>query len=150
MLSCNIKDVDRQDYLSDRFATAYRWLKESDLDSMAPGSYELDGPDVVACVQEYETAPLSDLRFEAHDAFYDIQYVISGHERFGVAERSGLASAESLPEQDMNFFENPETFTEVILGPGDLVVVPPEQGHKPRGAVNDPEPVRKVVVKVRK
>lgn len=150
MLACELENVSSNDYLSERFQKAYEWLRTTDLDAVKVGSYPVDGDDVIANVQEYSTAPAEDLRFETHDVYYDVQYVISGHERFGVVERDGLVPVEVDPSNDISFYEEPATCSEVILNPGDLVVVPPEQGHKPRCAVGDPEPIRKVVVKVRR
>ena len=49
----------------------------------------------------------------------------------------------------MIFYEEPEYSGSVVLTPGDLIVVSPEDAHKPRVALDQPEPVRKVVVKVR-
>ena len=37
----------------------------------------------------------------------------------------------------------------VLLLPGDMIVVAPEDAHKPRCAAGEPEFVRKVVVKVK-
>lgn len=150
MLSCNIKDIDANNYLSERFQKAYAWLRDTDLAACEVGSYPIDGDNVFANVQAYETAPTSELKFEAHDLYYDVQYVVSGEERFGICERAGLTKTEENPADDIMFFENPEAATEVIMHAGDLIVVPPEQAHMPRGAVKDPVAVRKVVIKVRK
>ena len=42
-----------------------------------------------------------------------------------------------------------ETVKIVLLLPGDMIVVAPEDAHKPRCAAGEPEFVRKVVVKVK-
>ena len=149
MFACNLVDVEKNDYLSERFRRAYAWLRNTDLDHIAAGSYPVEGEDIIALVQEYETAPAESLRFETHDVFYDVQYVISGNERFGVTMSRPIELVESCPDDDIAFYADPPASSELILGPGDMVVVPPEQGHKPRCAVGAPEAVRKVVIKVR-
>lgn len=148
MFACNIKDVERHDYLSENFKLAYKWLAETDLDSIEVGSYPLND-DVTANVQEYTTAPASEHLFETHDEFYDIQYLISGIEAFGVCEREGLTPKEYHPEMDIVFYEEPEHASMLVMHPGDLIVVPCEQAHKPRCSVDGDVFVRKVVVKVR-
>ena len=45
--------------------------------------------------------------------------------------------------------EDPDLFGEVLLREGDLIVVAPEDAHKPRCAAGEPAPVKKVVVKVK-
>ena len=134
--------------LDDKFRAAYKWLAETDLDHTPVGSYPIcDG--VTANVQEYDTFPASEGSFETHDAYFDIQYVISGKEQFGYCKREGLVLKQDVPENDVKFYEEPALSGSVLLLPGDLIVVAPEDAHKPRCAAGAPEFVRKVVVKVK-
>ncbi len=140
--------AEKYNYLDDKFRAAYRWLAESDLEHLCAGSYPVcDG--VTANVQEYTTFPASEGSFETHDAYFDIQYVISGKEQFGYCKREGLVLKKDVPENDVKFYEEPALSGTVLLLPGDLIVVAPEDAHKPRVAADGPEFVRKVVVKVR-
>ncbi len=140
--------ADKYNYLDDKFRAAYKWLSETDLDHTPVGSYPVcDG--VTANVQEYTTFPAADGRFETHDAYFDIQYVISGKEQFGYCKRDGLVLEEDVPANDVKFYKEPALSGTVLLLPGDLIVVAPEDAHKPRVAADGPEFVRKVVVKVR-
>ncbi len=138
----------KYNYLDDKFRAAYKWLAETDLDHTPVGSYPVcDG--VTANVQEYDTFPASEGSFETHDAYFDIQYVISGKEQFGYCKREGLVLKQDVPENDVKFYEEPALSGSVLLLPGDLIVVAPEDAHKPRCAAGAPEFVRKVVVKVK-
>lgn len=138
----------KYNYLDDKFRAAYKWLAETDLDHTPVGSYPVcDG--VIANVQEYDTFPASEGSFETHDAYFDIQYVISGKEQFGYCKREGLVLKQDVPENDVKFYEEPALSGSVLLLPGDLIVVAPEDAHKPRCAAGAPEFVRKVVVKVK-
>ena len=138
----------KYNYLDDKFRAAYKWLAETDLDHTPVGSYPIcDG--VTANVQEYDTVPASEGSFETHDAYFDIQYVISGKEQFGYCKREGLVLKQDVPENDVKFYEEPALSGSVLLLPGDLIVVAPEDAHKPRCAAGAPEFVRKVVVKVK-
>ena len=138
----------KYNYLDDKFRAAYKWLAKTDLDHTPVGSYPIcDG--VTANVQEYDTFPASEGSFETHDAYFDIQYVISGKEQFGYCKREGLVLKQDVPENDVKFYEEPALSGSVLLLPGDLIVVAPEDAHKPRCAAGAPEFVRKVVVKVK-
>jgi YhcH/YjgK/YiaL family protein len=141
--------AQKYNYLEEKFIRAYKWLAETDLNHTAAGSYPIGGDDVVASVQEYTTTPADQNVFETHDKFFDIQYVISGKEHFGICKREGLTVKEVIPERDLIFYEEPDISGSVLLLPGDLIVVAPEEAHKPRCAVGEPEYVRKVVVKVK-
>ena len=138
----------KYNYLEEKFLAAYKWLAETDLDNTAAGSYPIcEG--VTANVQEYTTFPAAEGSFETHDLFFDIQYIISGKEQFGVCKRDGLVLKQDNPDNDVKFYEEPELSGSVLLLPGDLIVVAPEDAHKPRCAAGAPEFVRKVVVKVK-
>ena len=138
----------KYNYLEEKFLAAYKWLAETDLDNTAAGSYPIcEG--VTANVQEYTTFPAAESSFETHDLFFDIQYIISGKEQFGVCKRDGLILKQDNPDNDVKFYEEPEMSGTVLLLPGDLIVVAPEDAHKPRCAAGAPEFVRKVVVKVK-
>lgn len=150
MWSSNIAIEGKYDYLKDKFKTAYEFLKREDLAELPVGAISLDGNDVVAHIQHYSTVDAKTIKFETHDKFFDIQFVISGKEKFGVVNRSGLIPAGEYNEQnDICFYEEPEVSGSVLLLPGDYVVVAPEDAHKPRCSTGVPTEVKKVVVKVR-
>ena len=151
MFAASIKIAKKYDYLEEKFAKAYDWLKNNDITSMKDGRYEiLPGDECFALVQRYTTKPHAEARFEAHDKYFDIQYLAEGVESFGVATREGAKLEESNVEGDCYFVADPEVFTDVNLQKGDFVVVPPEEIHQPRAAYQDkPVPVVKVVVKVK-
>lgn len=44
------------------------------------GRYDLDGNKLFALVQHYTTKPASEGRFEAHEKYADLQYIVSGRE----------------------------------------------------------------------
>lgn len=148
MLFSHISDAEKYDYRGERFQRAFRWLAESDLEKMLVGSYSIEGEDVVAHVQEYSTSPSEDLLFETHDAHFDIQYLISGVEKIAVCKRDGLQATKRVSENDTILYEDPALCGAVLLMPGDFLILPPEDAHKPRCMADEPEWVRKVVVKV--
>lgn len=59
-----------------------------------------------------------------------------------------------LSENDIRKFpdgkhEIPESYGRVLLSAGDFIIVSPEEAHMSKCAVNSPEKVRKVVIKVK-
>ena len=65
-----------------RYAKAVDFLKNTDLEALEPGKYEIDGKNVYANVTAYTTIPWEEAKYEAHEHYTDIQYVIEGSERF--------------------------------------------------------------------
>jgi len=149
MLCSHISAAEAHDYRNDRFRCAYKWLSETDLGSLPPGRYPLPGDGVFAVVQEYETRPREEKRFETHADYYDIQYVVSGREMIGVCRRDQIPAGEQVEGQDLWFHPEPALFGEVLLTEGDLLVVAPEDAHKPGCIAGEAMRVKKVVVKVR-
>ena len=148
MFFSNVSIAEKYNYLEEKFTCAYKWLAETDIQSLAVGSYPIMGDTVVANVQEYTTFPASQGSFETHEKYFDIQYMVSGREQFGVCKRDGLVEKERNEAGDLIFYEEPEFSGSVFLEEGDLIVVAPEDAHKPRCQAGGPCAVKKVVVKV--
>ena len=63
-----------------RYAKAVDFLQNTDLAALEPGKHEIDGTEVYANVAEYTTIPWEEAKYEAHEHYTDIQYVIEGSE----------------------------------------------------------------------
>lgn len=148
MFSSNIGIAEKYNYLEEKFRKGYQWLRETDIHSLPEGSYPVVGEDVVAHVQEYTTFPADQGLFETHEKYFDIQYMVSGKEQFGICKRDGLIVKERKEENDLIFYEEPELSGTVLLLEGDFIVVAPEDAHKPRCVAGEPCKVKKVVIKV--
>lgn len=138
----------KYDLTAPKFQTAFAFLKRPDLAQLTEGWYELDGG-VRASVQRYTTQPVSELDFETHINYFDVQYMVSGQELVGVVNAKELVA--KIPydqENDIAFYQDPPQFGFVYLQAGDYVVLSPEDAHKPRCAAGVPMAVNKVVVKV--
>ena len=148
MFFSNVSIAEKYNYLDDKFKAAYKWLRETDIKALPEGSYPILGDKVIANVQEYSTDAKENHFFENHKKFFDIQYMVTGEEMFGVCKSDGLKLKESHEDSDLYFYEEPEFSGEVYLQEGNMIVVAPEDAHKPRCAAGHPMAVKKVVVKV--
>lgn len=151
MLVTNLAHANGNDYLDQRFAKAYAFLAQDGLDALPLGRNEIDGDDVFANVQEYDTVAVAEKQMEAHRGYYDVQFVVSGQELLQYAQLNGLPECQPFDEEnDFGLYETPEQCTNIVLRAGDLAVLAPEDAHKP-GCTLGSEPchVRKIVVKVR-
>ncbi len=148
MFFANVAIAEKYNYLEEKFRAAYKWLAETDIAALPVGSYPVMGDTVVANVQEYTTILPSEGSFETHEKYFDIQYIVSGEEQFGVCKRDGLVVKQRIEENDLIFYEEPEHSGSVYMEAGDLIVVAPEDAHKPRCQAGSPCEVKKVVVKV--
>jgi YhcH/YjgK/YiaL family protein len=132
--------------LDARFERAFAFLERDDLNTLATGTHELDGRRMYALVQEYQTKRAEDGKWEAHRNYIDLQYVVSGSERFGFAPVGRMAEGPYDSERDMERPAVDGTFTE--LGAGEFMVLWPGEAHMPGMAIGEPAAVRKIVVKI--
>jgi biofilm protein TabA len=133
--------------LGPRIAQGLRFLAESDLAGLAPGRHEIDGKRLFALVSEYAPKPFEECRWEAHRHYIDLQYMVSGLERMGVAPIDRLVVAETYQEErDIMWLSGSGDF--VSFGAGQFMLLWPGDAHMPGVAANAPVMVRKVVVKI--
>lgn len=133
-----------------RYEKAVEFLKNTDLASLAAGKYEIDGKDVFANVVEYITIPWEEAKFEAHQNYTDIQYVITGCELMSYAPVSELA--EKVPynkEKDVVFYDNENAGVQIVVKAGQYMIFNPWDGHKPKAFAGTPAPVKKVIIKIK-
>ena len=132
------------------FPQAFAYLRSFD-PATPDGKYELLGPDLVANVQHYVTAPSADKKWEAHERFGDIQVLIRGEERCGHADRRLLRTTQPyLAEKDVEKFGAPDfPATSLVLRPGLFSIFYPQDAHQPGVRLDEACEVLKVVIKFR-
>ena len=122
-------------------------LRDTDFDALTADRVEVDGKNLFFFVQNYETKVSNDTP-EAHRAYADIQVVLEGREKMGVAPLKDMTQeVEARPEGDIWFYRGPVDC--VTLTPGKFAVLFPQDAHAPCIAVEAPEKVRKCVFKVK-
>lgn len=151
MLTTSLPLAGAYDYTAEKFQKAFAFLRTADLATLPVGNHPIDGDTVYANVQEYTTLPDGEAPFESHRNYFDLQYVVSGEERFGYVSRDLCTpSMDYDAERDLIFYQEPEQSGFVVLKAGDFAIVPPEDAHAPRRqAASGGCPVKKIVVKVK-
>ena len=127
------------------FKKVFDFLKTSQLATMEPGRYEIDGDKAFAMIQEPENKPKAQCKLECHRKYIDLQLVVSGNESMGWAPIAGLGHALPFNEKDdAGFFKDaPQSWFDVR--PGAFAIFFPTDAHAP----NAGEGIhRKVVVKI--
>ncbi len=136
--------------IGDRYAKAIDCLKNTDLESLEPGKYEIDGKDVYASVVEYTTIPWEEAKFEAHENYTDIQYMIKGTELMSYAPIDQLTVKTPYnPDKDVIFYTNDVPGVQVAVNGGEYMIFNPWDGHKPKAAAGEPMPIKKIIVKIK-
>lgn len=134
--------------LHEKMKIAFDYLKNNDFDNIEPGTYEIDGENVYAIVQHYDSKPLSAGKWEAHKKYLDIQYIHSGKEKMGFSNsQKMIVTHEYSDYNDIMFLKGEGGF--LTVEPGSFAIFLPTDIHMPGIALNLSTPVKKVVVKIR-
>ena len=135
--------------VSARMARGFELLKDSQLPEKADGRYEVDGSSLFYLVQSYASHPAEERRFESHQKYIDIQYMLLGEEVMGYAPASTLVLKTPYDEaKDIAFYDTPGSYSRLEVREGMFALFYPEDGHMPGCQLSGPSNVRKVVVKV--
>ena len=152
MILDHIGDFEPYRKLSDNFAAGFDYLRATAFEAVADGDYPIVGHDVFARVQSYQTRPREQCRWEAHRHYADIQFIVEGAERMGLAHISAMTVQEPFSRQkDVEFFvDSPNPNHQLVrLNRGDFAIFFPQDVHMPGLMIDRPVPVKKVVIKVR-
>ncbi|MCM0649347.1 YhcH/YjgK/YiaL family protein [Clostridium swellfunianum] len=148
MVFANIKDYEKYESLHENFKKVFKFLNREDLAALLPGRYEIDGDDVFALVQEYETKELEGAKYEAHQKYIDVQYMVVGTEKMGYFPVEGLSEFSPYDiDKDFMLLEGVNNLS--LLRSRELFIFFPEDAHMPGIMLNKREKVRKVVIKVK-
>jgi YhcH/YjgK/YiaL family protein len=131
-----------------RIEAAFHYLKTTDLTGIAPGKYPIDGDNLFAIVQEYDTMDSATEQMEAHRKYIDVQYMIAGAELVGHAMLNGqtISKEYDAATDFLLYADAPSFFTR--MDAGTFMVFFPTDLHMPCIKDGDTAKVKKVVVKV--
>jgi biofilm protein TabA len=130
---------------------AFAYLRETDLENIPPGKYKIDGDRVYASFAEGPTKELENTRWEAHLKYIDIQYVVKGREKIGVAPLSKAVITEPFnAEKDIGFYEVPEPDCKYYVAePGTFFIFFPQDAHRPCIKIKGSDSDKKIVIKIK-
>ena len=150
MITSTVSQLHWYKVISPNFANAINYVLQTDFTTLTKGKYEIDGDKAFVIVNEYPTRPLSECEPESHQKYADIQIMIAGAERFGYTPLvDQQASTPYRPENDVAFYSIPaEELNYITLRPGQFIIFFPSDIHQPEVFTQQPELVRKVVLKV--
>ena len=148
MVFDNIKNCKTYCGMHRNFEKAFDFIKKAVEENLPTGKYEIDGKDLFASVQEYDSKTSS--KAESHKNYIDIQFIVTGKE---IIKSLDIAKAtpntEYNAEKDVMFYESNEAATTVVLEDGEYMILFPHDVHEPGLCVETPSPVKKIVVKVK-
>ena len=147
MIIDTLENCSRYESLHPRFKAAFDFLKRPGIEATPVGRVEVDGTQLFALTQEYETKPIRDGKLEAHKKYVDIQFIVSGEEFIGYAPLTRQGSAKPFDaEKDIGFYDGEAWFT--LLRAGMFAIFFPQDAHLPGRYTEKPAHVKKIVLKI--
>jgi YhcH/YjgK/YiaL family protein len=129
-----------------RFKRAFDYIHQINVDTVPNGKHEIDGENMYALVQQYNTKLKEQGIWEAHRRYIDLQYIVQGTEGIGYANLNHLQQGEYDVSKDfLPLYGDGDIIT---LHSGNFVLLLPEDAHMPGMAIDSPTPVKKIVVKI--
>jgi YhcH/YjgK/YiaL family protein len=135
--------------LSAGLASAFDFLRRNAGSPPPEGRYEIDGDRIYALVQRYLTRPADGQKSESHRKYLDVQYVASGREAMGWAQKGALEPDGEYDAQKDRILYKDGPAAMLPCPEGTFAVFFPDDLHKPCCALGESCPVVKIVVKVR-
>jgi YhcH/YjgK/YiaL family protein len=124
-----------------------QFLEKVSPDALPEGRTPIDGDRVFAIVSTYVTQESTDVPFEAHRKYIDIQCLLKGSETIFWMPIEMLKEKEKYsPDGDIVLFAGPQG-NALQIDPTYFVVLFPKDAHKPGCIQGAPGAVRKLVVK---
>ncbi len=149
MINDSLKNSGKYAVLGEDFKRVFDFLS-SLTEKTKPGRYDLSDS-VYINVSEGMTRKRSDARYEVHEKYADIQYMISGKENIDICSEEKLTVTEDMTAgSDIRFLSGTSNASTAYLEDGDFAVIFPGEAHRPLTAVDEiPIPVFKAVAKIR-
>lgn len=147
MIFDRIENASLYTVLGPKVAKAFRYLESTDCTRLPPGRYDIEGDELFAMVNAYETKDRAECELEGHRQYIDLQYMVMGAEWIGYAPLGNQPlSVIQEPEEDCLFYQGEASF--VLLEQGMFALLFPDDLHMPCVRAGH-EQVKKVVVKIR-
>lgn len=134
--------------ISENLKKGFEWIKNNDLKTLPDGKYKIEGENIFANVQSYDTKDTAP--YEGHRKYIDIQYMIRGREKVGITDYKNCSTIEEYNvDKDIEFLKNNNSDFYEILDEGNFLVFFPQDAHQPALNPDKKLNVKKVIVKIK-
>lgn len=125
----------------------FTYLRDTDLEKLAPGKYPIDGDKAYASVTEGPSKEMDKANWESHRNYIDLQYVIKGKEKIGVVpiNRAVVTNFYDPAKDAANYTAKGKYY---IAEPGTFYLFFPQDVHRPNIKVDGFDTVKKLVIKI--
>ena len=146
MIFSTLSQSDRYAALHPLFPRVFEYIRNTDLLSLAPGRYHIDGEQLFVIIENAAGRTRAEAKLECHRKYIDIQLVLDGIDEMGwkaLADCRDPVSDYSA-DKDISFFNDaPDSW--VATPPGAFCIFFPEDAHAPLVSAKS---IRKAIFKI--
>lgn len=146
MILATLANTDRYASLHELFPRAFEFLRNTDLNALAPGRHAIEGERLFAIAETAKGRSREQAKLECHRRYIDIQLVLEGTDEMGWKPlRDCHEPIESFNDaKDIQFFrDTPASW--IATPPGAFCIFFPDDAHAPLVSSNE---IRKVILKI--
>lgn len=148
MILDNIKNCGIYFSLGKRMEQALRFICNTDFSNYKAGKYPIDNVNLFFLVNEYQTRQINDCLLESHKKYYDLQFMFNGKEKIGHSLLKNQIITKTYNSENDYVLYKPENLSFINLFESEFAVFFPDDLHMPGIKINEPENIKKVVVKI--
>lgn len=127
---------------------ALDYIKNTNFLELAKGKYEIEGDEIFAIVNEYETKSPEENLLESHIKYIDVQFIAEGIEQIGFTTLNNQKPVKLYDSVD-DYMLFKEPYNLITLNKGMFAIFYPDDIHIPGLMAGTISKVKKVVVKVK-
>jgi YhcH/YjgK/YiaL family protein len=148
MVIDHIDNANKYYALGKGIEKALRYLQSTDFTVMPKDKYVLDGEQLFAIVNEYDTVDPLNEQMEAHKKYVDVQFIVQGEECIGHATLQNQTITKPYSDVDdyLLVLDPPKFFSKLTAGMFSIFY--PTDLHAPNLHTDKMHFVKKVVIKV--
>ncbi|MBR5919081.1 MAG: YhcH/YjgK/YiaL family protein [Prevotella sp.] len=147
MIIDKLENLEKYCALNPLFKVVADFLKENDMNSLAPGIHQIKGDDVFVNIQEAKGKTCEEAVIEFHRKMIDIQIPFSGSETYGYIPVADLPPVDFNEKDDYAVVPEAVSQSFVTCQPGMFAIFFPQDGHAP--LITDEATIRKAIFKVK-
>jgi len=143
--------AEEKKYFPASFSKAMAFIEGCAPAAIEPGRHPIDGENIYALVQRATTEAAVARPFEIHRRYIDIQVLLQGREMQGYHPLPPVDAPmkDEMAEKDVALYPHPAGAQYLTLAPMQYVIYFPGEQHSPNCAVQGPENIFKIVLKLR-
>ena len=150
MILDKLENLNLYANLNSNFKKAFEFLNNNDIKNLKDGKYEIDSDNVFAFVQSYVTKEDKEKKWESHEKYIDVQFIVKGEETIVWSPIDQLTVEEEYSkEKDVTFYKDGVYSSRINLKDNYYCILFPEDGHKPGCIFGKPENIKKIVLKIK-